>query len=165
MRISETVFFRHKYLAQLTLTPEDMIIKVLQDLKHAIKGTKNYTGNKNTEALVKMDEVFKQEDESDAKEDQERAKRMQFLSRQPKVLNYSPYPRVPIGRAASKKASETITTVPVSKSAPALHRPARKLRSSGAATAAAPMVPAARMVTPPRVHTGTLPRVNMHSQG
>jgi len=64
-----------------------MIIKVLQDLTHAIKGTKNYKGNKSTKALVKMDEVFKQEDESDAKEDQERAKRMQFLSRQPKVLN------------------------------------------------------------------------------
>ena len=80
-----------------------MIIKVLQDLKHAIKGTKNYKGNKNMEALVKMNEVFKQEEETDENERQERAKRVQFANEQPKVLNYSPDPRVRIGKAASKK--------------------------------------------------------------
>ena len=46
MRISETVFFRHTYITQTTLTPEDVIIKALQDLKHAIKRIKNYKGKK-----------------------------------------------------------------------------------------------------------------------
>ena len=103
MRISETVCFRHTYITQPTITPEDVIIKALQDLNHAIKGTKNYKGDKNMEALVKMNEVFKQEEETDANEQQERAKRVQFANEQPKVLNYSPDPRVPLGRAASKK--------------------------------------------------------------
>ena len=74
------------------------------------------------EALVKMDEVSKQKEESDATEDQERAKRVQFASKQHKVLHCSPDPRVPTGRAASKK----LLTVPVRKSAPALRRPARR---------------------------------------
>ena len=128
MRISERVFFRHKYITQPTLTPEDVIIKALQNLNHAIKGTNNYKGDKNMEALVKMNEVFKQEEETDANEQQERAKRVQFANEQSKVLNYSPDPRVPIGRAASKKAIERILTVPVNTAAPALRRPAGRQR-------------------------------------
>ena len=41
-RVSGTVFFKHKYITQPTLTPYDAIIKALQDLNHAIKGTTSY---------------------------------------------------------------------------------------------------------------------------
>ena len=60
-RISERVFFKHKFITQPTLTSEDMIIKVLQDLKHASKRTSNHNGNENLEALVKMNELFNTE--------------------------------------------------------------------------------------------------------
>ena len=55
--MTDTVFFKHKYIIQKTLTPEDMFIKALQYLKHVIKGTANHKG-KTLEALVKMEELF-----------------------------------------------------------------------------------------------------------
>ena len=52
------MFFKHMYINQATLTPEDVIVNALQDLKHAIKGTTNQKVNKNLEALVKMEEIL-----------------------------------------------------------------------------------------------------------
>ena len=57
-RVTDAVFFKHKYINQPTLNPEDVIVKALQYLKHAIKGTKNHKGNKKLEALVIMEELF-----------------------------------------------------------------------------------------------------------
>ena len=55
------MFFKHKHITQPTVTPGDIIIKALQDLKHAVKGTKNHEGDANMEALQKMDELFDKE--------------------------------------------------------------------------------------------------------
>ena len=40
-RISDTVFFKHKYITQPTVTPEDTIVKALDDLTHPLKGRRN----------------------------------------------------------------------------------------------------------------------------
>jgi hypothetical protein len=36
-RVSDTVHFKHKYITQPTLTPEDTIVKAINDLTHALK--------------------------------------------------------------------------------------------------------------------------------
>ncbi len=39
-RVSDTVYFKTKYITQPTLTPADVIIKALNDLTQALKGKK-----------------------------------------------------------------------------------------------------------------------------
>ena len=43
-RISDTVFFKHRYITQPTLTPNDTLVKAIDDLTHAIRGQKNHKG-------------------------------------------------------------------------------------------------------------------------
>jgi hypothetical protein len=38
MRISDTVWFKHKYITQPTIPPANMIVKALTDLTQALKG-------------------------------------------------------------------------------------------------------------------------------
>ncbi len=47
--ISDTVCFKHKHITQPTLTPEDLVIKTIQDLSNAIKGGKKLGNNSNTQ--------------------------------------------------------------------------------------------------------------------
>ena len=44
--MTDTVFFKHNYITQTTLTPEDAIVNAPQDFKHEIKEMKNQKGNK-----------------------------------------------------------------------------------------------------------------------
>ena len=114
-RVSGTVYFKHKYITQPTLTPEDVIIKALQDLKHAIKGTNNHKGNENLKALEQMDEIFKQEPE---KQLQEKEKQVQFENDKPEVVTYEGDPRVPLKEgAAQAKTGKELLTVPPRKAA------------------------------------------------
>ncbi len=55
-RISDTVFFKHWYITQPTLTQVDIIVKAIDDLTHALKGRKNAKGDAQIEALEKVDE-------------------------------------------------------------------------------------------------------------
>ncbi len=57
-RISDKVFFKHRYITQPTLTPADTIIKALNDLTHALKGRKNVEGDAQIEALEKINELL-----------------------------------------------------------------------------------------------------------
>jgi hypothetical protein len=57
-RISDTVFFKHKYITQPTVTPVDTIVKALDDLTHALKGRRNVKGKAQIEALEKIDELL-----------------------------------------------------------------------------------------------------------
>jgi hypothetical protein len=52
-RISDTVFFKHKYITQPTLTPADTIVKAINDLTHALKGKRKQKGISQIEALEK----------------------------------------------------------------------------------------------------------------
>ncbi len=54
-RISDTVHFKHKYIAQPALTPEDTVVKVLNDLTNTLKQKRNNKGIIEYEALQKID--------------------------------------------------------------------------------------------------------------
>jgi hypothetical protein len=43
-RISDTVYFKPKYITQPTLTPAEVIVKALNDLTQALKGKNNMKG-------------------------------------------------------------------------------------------------------------------------
>ncbi len=57
-RISDTVFFKHKYITQPTVTPADIIVKALDDLTQALKGRRNVSCAVEIEALEKIDELL-----------------------------------------------------------------------------------------------------------
>jgi len=50
-RISDTVFFRHRYITQPSITPQDQVIKAVGDLSSALHGKKNDKGRKEMSAL------------------------------------------------------------------------------------------------------------------
>jgi hypothetical protein len=56
--VSDTVHFKHKYIAQPTLTPEATIIKALNDLTQALKERKNKKCTEQIETLQKIDELL-----------------------------------------------------------------------------------------------------------
>jgi hypothetical protein len=53
-QVSDSVFFKTKYLTQPTLTPADVITKALNDLTQALKGKNNQQGIDQMEALTKL---------------------------------------------------------------------------------------------------------------
>jgi len=57
-RISDTVFFKLKYITQPTLTPIDTVVKAIDDLTHALKGTRNTHGMQQIERLKMIDELL-----------------------------------------------------------------------------------------------------------
>jgi hypothetical protein len=57
-RISDTVFFKHKYITHSTVTPVDTKVKALDDLTHALKGRKNANDETQMEALEKINELL-----------------------------------------------------------------------------------------------------------
>jgi hypothetical protein len=57
-RVSDTVFFKTKYITQPTLTPADIITKALNDLTKALKGKNNDEGVGQLEALKQLDAIL-----------------------------------------------------------------------------------------------------------
>jgi hypothetical protein len=53
-RVSDTVFFKTKYIMQPTITPADTIIKALNNLKQALKGKSNAKGLEQLKALKNL---------------------------------------------------------------------------------------------------------------
>lgn len=58
VRISDTVHFKHKHITAPTLTPEDTIVKALNDLTEALRDRRNTKGAIEYEALQKFDELM-----------------------------------------------------------------------------------------------------------
>ena len=56
-RISDIVHFKHKYITQPTLMPEDTIVKALNDLTNALKQKRNNKGIVEYEALQRIDKI------------------------------------------------------------------------------------------------------------
>ena len=56
--MSDTVFFKTKYLTQPTLTPAEVITKALNDLTRALKGKNNQQGISQMEALTKLNDIL-----------------------------------------------------------------------------------------------------------
>jgi hypothetical protein len=57
-RISDTVFFKHKYITQPTLTTADTIVKAINNLTHALKGWRNQQEIAQIKALEKNDKIL-----------------------------------------------------------------------------------------------------------
>jgi hypothetical protein len=56
-RISDTVFFKHQYITNPTLSPESHVVAAAQQLATALKGNIP-AGNETAEALTKVSELF-----------------------------------------------------------------------------------------------------------
>ena len=57
-RVSDTVHFKHKHITAPTLTPEDTIVRALNDLTQALKDRRNTKGTVEYEALQRLDELI-----------------------------------------------------------------------------------------------------------
>ena len=57
-RVTDTVFFKHKYLTQPTVSPEDTIVAAVQQLTAALKG--NAKDHEELEALTKVADLFEE---------------------------------------------------------------------------------------------------------
>jgi hypothetical protein len=57
-RVSDTVYFKMKYITQPTMTQADVISKALIDLTQALKGKSNQKGLEQIEALKKLDDIL-----------------------------------------------------------------------------------------------------------
>ncbi len=57
--MSDTVYFKTKYITQPILTAADVIIKALHNLAQALKGKNNVKGSEQIEALKKLDDILK----------------------------------------------------------------------------------------------------------
>jgi hypothetical protein len=55
---TDTVWFKHKYITQPSVTPVDQIVKAINDLTCALKGRKNTEGLEQMEALQKLQELL-----------------------------------------------------------------------------------------------------------
>ncbi len=58
VRISDLVWFKHKYITQPTVTPANMIVKALTDLTPALKGKTNLEGLDQIESLKHLEELL-----------------------------------------------------------------------------------------------------------
>ena len=84
-RVSDTVFFKHKYLTQPTILPEDTIVAAAQQLTAALKG--NAKHHKELEALTKVADLF----ESIAREKNSNCKtRATYRQRHPTICRQLP---------------------------------------------------------------------------
>ncbi len=57
-RISDTVFFQHRYITQPTVTPEDQIVKAVVDLTAALKQRANTQGKAEMESLQRLCDII-----------------------------------------------------------------------------------------------------------
>jgi hypothetical protein len=63
-RVSDTVFFKTKYITQPTLTRADIVTKALNELTQALKGKNNEKGLAQIEALKRLDAILTNEPEA-----------------------------------------------------------------------------------------------------
>ena len=57
-RISDTVFFQHKYLTQPVVTPVDTMIKAMSNLRSALRKQANTVGTAEMEVLKQLDAIL-----------------------------------------------------------------------------------------------------------
>ncbi len=99
------VHFKHKYITQPTLTPEDTIVSALNDLINALKQKRNNIGIVEYEALQRMDKILKNIPSIKQRIPPTKPKRVTFdkMSKPPREIlspnkvinNVHPTPRVP----------------------------------------------------------------------
>lgn len=58
-RVTDTLFFKHKYIAQPEVTPADIIIKAYHNLTSALQGIKNSMDSRQMHVLQQIEEQLK----------------------------------------------------------------------------------------------------------
>ena len=126
-RVSNTGHFKHKYITEPTLMPEDTLVKVLNDLTQALKEWRNKKGIEEMDALQQINELL---NNIPAKATTtEHSKRVTFkaIAKPPqemqpttqKVANNTSIPRVvnamPTPRAAKETPTPRVNTTRQSK--------------------------------------------------
>jgi hypothetical protein len=129
-RISDTVHFKHKYITQPTLTPEDTIVTALNDLTNALKQKRNNKGINEYEALQRIDKILNNIPATEQQVPPLRSKQVTFdkMAKSPREIpppneltnNQHPTPRVPneIPTPRVKSPLPTITKAIVNKQIP-----------------------------------------------
>jgi hypothetical protein len=57
-RITDTVFFKHKYITQPTVTPADSIVNAYHNLAKALQGIQNSKDDAHIEALKRLEDTL-----------------------------------------------------------------------------------------------------------
>jgi hypothetical protein len=104
-RISDTVFFQHRYITQPTVTPEDQIVKAIGDLTSALRQRKNIKGDAEMEGLQRLRDIL-----NNVKPQEAEKKRVTFKDPipEPRVgkisgdMQLSPKPAAPTPRVIAK---------------------------------------------------------------
>jgi hypothetical protein len=98
-RISETVFFKHKYITNPSLTHGDMVIKAAQDLCKTLEQKPNHKGDAKLRGLKELSEIFLEmaENEPNATWEREYVPKIPPAMKvsSPRVKESPPPPRVP----------------------------------------------------------------------
>jgi hypothetical protein len=98
--ITDTVFFKHKFITQPTVTPADAIIKACQDPKRALLGQSNMKGKVQMDAIKKIELALEPTYESPIDPSAERQPKVELKqqnltkTQSPRVEAAAPLPRV-----------------------------------------------------------------------
>jgi hypothetical protein len=124
--ISDTVHFKHKYITEPTLTPEDTIVKALDDLTQALKERRNKKGTKEIDALQQINELLTNIPTTANTTQHRKSVTFEATTKPPqetqpatpRVAKDTPNPRVATGMSTPKVPDETPPTPRVSTARP-----------------------------------------------
>ena len=133
VRLSDTVHFKHKHITIPTVTPEDTIVKCMNDLTQALKERRNTQGAVEYEALQKLDDLLNRIPTTTTREETARQVTFDPSSKPPAeqqpnpapmVMNTTPAPRVQIAIPTPRvqNTSKTIAKATIDKPIPAKAR-------------------------------------------
>jgi hypothetical protein len=114
-RISDTVFFRHRYITQPTVTPEDKIVKAVGDLSSALRQRSNLRGKEDIEVLQKLNNILNNAPAEPVTKDNNTTKVTKVTFRDP-----IPEPRVGTRSGSMQESSKTALTPRVNRTSPRL---------------------------------------------
>ena len=122
-RISDTVFFQHRYITQPTVTPEDQVIKAIGDLSSALRGQQNDKGREEMSALKRLNGILS----NTASSTQKKNKTVTF--RDP-----IPEPRVTKSKIGIQQSPSEIAIPPRVLTKAVIDKPLRSEQLSGSTT-------------------------------
>ena len=109
--------FKHKYITEPTLTPEDTIVKALNDLTQALKERRNKKGTEEIDALQQINELLNNIPITASTTERSRSVTFDATTKppqetqlaNPRVAEVTPTPRVPSETPNPKEPNEMPT--------------------------------------------------------
>ncbi len=125
-RISDTVFFQHRYITQPTVMPEDQIVKAVGDLSSALRHRINKQGKEEMSVLKKMHEILNNEAPKPVEKKQKKQRTVTFK-------DPIPEPRVATSGIGMQQ-SPKVTAAPRVLTKSVIDKPIRPKPTSGPTT-------------------------------